>query len=115
MVKVNLSEITNWEWTQPHPIKPKSRHYISPKVRARFYLNSWRRSKMLNDNRGNAFMCQLIFLASINRGTLENFFQKVRDEVPFVPENIRPTERALRKYRKLQRYGTSRKFPTQDE
>lgn len=111
MVKVKLSEITNWEWVQPHPIKPKPRRYVSPKVRARFYISSWKRNKMLDENRGNVFMCRLIFLASINRGTLENFFQKVRDEVPFTPENIRPNERALTKGRSYKRYGTSRKFP----
>jgi len=87
------------------------RRYVSPKVRARFYLNARERTKMLEDNRGNAFMCRLIFLASINRGALENFLQKVRDETPFTPEVIRPSERALTKGRSPKRQGTSKKFP----
>jgi len=66
---------------------------------------------MLEDNRGNAFMCRLIFLASINRGTLDNFLQKVRDETPFIPEVIKPSERALIRQRSNRREGTSKKFP----
>jgi len=108
MVKVKLSEITNWEWAQPYPRK---RLYVSPKVRARFYLGARERTRMLEDNRGNAFMCRLIFLASINRGALENFLQKVRDETPFIPEVIKPTERALIRQRSPRREGTSKKFP----
>ena len=108
MVKVKLNEITNWEWAQPHPRK---RRYVSPKVKARFVLGARRRTQMLEDNRGNAFMCRLIFLASINRGTLDNFLQKVRDETPFIPEVIKPSERALIRQRSNRREGTSKKFP----
>jgi len=108
MVKVKLSEITNWEWAQP---QPRKRRYASPKVKARLYLGARNRTKMLEDNRGNAFMCRLIFLASINRGTLENFFQKVRDETPFTPEVVKPSERALIRHRLTKREGTSKKFP----
>jgi hypothetical protein len=36
---------------------------------------------LLNENRGDPYMCQILFLAAIGKEVVEEFFEKVRKEV----------------------------------